>query len=176
MVDSAWIAVVGVAVGGVLASGSALIQPFVQRRFDTANRERQEVKDRHADLRVIYTRYQLAIDALEEAIRVFSIARQLELSEKPDINPLDITPAAETFEPSQREYDVACEILKLLAPKKTIDLALAQRSLFNRFVLQALQGENPFAGVTRSMAKAAIAKAAEPVLAAMRTDLGTSDE
>lgn len=167
--DSAWIAVVGVAVGGVLASGSALLQPYVQRRFDAANRERQEVTDRHADLRVIYTRYSLAVDGLEEAIRVFSKARQLELSER-DIDPLDIAPAAETFEPAQREYDEACQILNLVAPVRTIDLARKQRSLYNGLVREALEGKYDFGASNES-----IKEASEPLLAAMRLDLGTSD-
>jgi hypothetical protein len=154
-------------VGGVLASGSALLQPFVQRRSDAANRERQEVTDRRTELKAIYTRYQLAADRLEEAIRVLSEARQLELAER-DIGPRENTSADETFEPAQREYDEACELLRLLAPAKTRDIALRQRSLYNGLANEAREGKYNF-----NASRQSVKEVAEPVLAAMRLDLGT---
>lgn len=171
MADSGWIAVVGVAVGGGLAAGSALLQTYLQRRSDTANRKRQEVTERRAELKQIYTRYQLAIDGLENAIRELSKARHLAISEHGIDDALRDTQPEEVYEPSQREYDVACEILKLLAPVETIKVADKQRKLFNGFVLEALVGKFNFNASSKT-----IGEAGQPVLAAMRLDLGTPDE
>ena len=131
---------------------------------------RQEVTERHAELKQIYTRYKLAVDRLESAIREFSEARRLAISEHGISAPRD-TESEQTFEPAQREYDEACEILKLLAPVKTREVALQQRELYNGFVREALDGKYDFDASYES-----IVEAAQPVLAAMRLDLGTPDK
>jgi hypothetical protein len=76
------------------------------------------------------------------------------------------TQSEEAFEPAQREYDEACEILKLWHPVKTTEVALQQRKLFNGFVLEALDGKFDFKASYES-----IGEAAQPVPAAMRLDL-----
>jgi hypothetical protein len=157
-------------VGGGLAAGSALLQTYVQRRSDAANRKGQEAAARHIELKQIYTRYQLAIDRLENEIRELSKACQLAISEDGKDGP-SYKQAEKAYEPAQREYDEACEILKLLAPVKTTEVALQQRELFNGFVREALDGKFDFYASRKS-----IGAAGQPVLAAMRLDLGTPDK
>jgi hypothetical protein len=72
----------------------------------------------------------------------------------------------EAFEAAQREYDEVCEILRLGAPSKTVEVALQQRQLFNRFAREALDGSYDHDASYKS-----IVEAAQPVLAAMRLDL-----
>ena len=72
----------------------------------------------------------------------------------------------EAFEAAQREYDEVCEILKLVAPFRTVEVALQQRQLFNRFAREALDGS-----YNHDASYKLIVQAAQPVLAAMRQDL-----
>jgi hypothetical protein len=81
LADSGWIGVMGVAVGRWPRCQERTTSTYVQRRSDTANRKRQEVTERHAEFKQIYTRYQLAADRLENAIRELSEARRLAISE-----------------------------------------------------------------------------------------------
>jgi hypothetical protein len=169
LASSGWIAVAGVALGGVLAAGSALLQTFVQGRSERANRKRQQVAERHAELKQIYVRYQLAVDRLENAIREMSETRRSVIS-PPGGSAAGEAQSDEAFELAQREYDEACEILKLLAPAGTWEVALQQRELYNGFAREGLDGTFDF-GTSHE----AIGEAAGPVLAAMRRDLGTLD-
>lgn len=100
-----------------------------------------------------------------------SKARHLAISEHGIDDTLRDTQPEEVFEPAQREYDVACEILKLLAPVETIGVTRQQRELFNGFVREAHVGKFNFKASSES-----IGEAGQPVLAAMRLDLGTPDK
>jgi hypothetical protein len=191
MSDSGWLAVAGAIAGGSVAGTIALLQARYQHRFDlqkgTDDRHWQEERlageRAHADARQrrdrlmeAYTRYQLAADRLEDAARELGDA----VSQQPE-EPVEAGHASPPGEgeraalarhaAAQAEYDEACEALKLLAPAATVDVALAQRRLLNRLVREAL------AGVYDHEARLPeIVAAAEPVLRAMRTDLGTLDD
>ncbi len=140
LVDSGWIAVVGVAVGGSLTAAVTLLQARYNVKSAKEDREYKEITERRADLLKIYTRYQLAADRLENAIRDLAEVRHA-ISEG-DIKAANRVGSAdsflEAFEAAQREYDEVCEILKLVAPRKITEVALEQRKLWNRFAREAL--------------------------------------
>jgi hypothetical protein len=174
LADSGWIAVAGAAVGGTLTGALALFQARSQRRFDRSKaaedrrwnehvaateRDHAEMTRRRDELVQIYTRYQLAADRLENAIRELAEARR---SDAPTL--LNIR--TEAFEEAQAEYDKVCELVKLVAPPETMKSALQQRKLFNRFAVDALNDSYDHEG-----SYSAIVEAAEPVLMAMRADL-----
>ena len=172
LADSGWIAVAGVVVGGSLTGAIALLQARSQHRFDTVKsqedrkwaehvdtkeRDHVEMTRRRDELVQTYTRYQLAADRLENAVRELAEARR---SGAPGDT------KTETVEVAQNEYDKVCELIKLLAPLQTMAAALEQRKLFNRFVLAALDDT-----YDHEANYEAIVEAAQPVLAAMRSDL-----
>ena len=76
----------------------------------------------------------------------------------------------QAHEEAQTEYDAVCELIKLVAPSNTAKAALQQRQLFNRLVVEALDGTYDHKG-----SYPAIVEAASPVLNAMRSDLGSPD-
>jgi len=117
----------------------------------------------------IYTRYQLAADRLENRIRELAEARHpaiLEAGTTDTRRMGEEEKYLEGFEAAQREYDEVCELLKLVAPLKTVDIALQQRPLFNRFAREALDGS-----YNHDASYELIAHAARSVLTAMRVDL-----
>jgi len=156
VVDAAWIAVVGAIVGGGLTGVVTLLQARMQRTFDlsksAAERHHVDRAKRREELVEVYTRYQLAADRLENAIRELTGC------------------GASHFEAAQAEYDVACQLLNLLAPRATADAAMRQRRLFNRLALQGLEGT-----YNHQASIGLITEAATPVLDAMRSDLGSRD-
>ncbi len=202
MADSGWIAVAGVLIGGGLTGTIALLQARSQHRFDTfkiqedriwnehvaaKERDHLEMTKRHDELVQIYTRYQLAADRLENAVRALAEARGAgilpETAESTGGVVADDERLAaedlrlehirerregqtEAYEAAQGEYDKVCEIIKLAAPYKTVTAALQQRRLFNRFVLEGFNDT-----YDHDANYAAIVDAAEPVLLAMRLDL-----
>jgi hypothetical protein len=184
LADSGWIVVVGTVVGGGLTGAIALLQARSQQRFETKKvkedrgwaehvsgeeRQHKETAERHAALMQIYTRYQLAVDRLENAIRELAKSRHPEISDD-RVSAKNSTKSGEdfleAFEAAQREYDEVCEILKLTAPLKTVEVALQQRQLYNRFAREALDGY-----YNHDASYELIVQAAQPVLAAMRLDL-----
>jgi hypothetical protein len=169
LADSGWITVVGVAAGGGPAGAVALFQTGLQRRSASEDREHRQITERRAALLEVYTRYQLAADRLENAIRDLAGARRLAKSERgmgARRNLQSGDSFLEAFEAAQREYDEVCEVLKLVAPSKTKDVALQQRRLFNGFAPQGLDGS-----YDHEASRGLIAEAAQPVLEAMRHDL-----
>jgi hypothetical protein len=130
----------------------------VQERDE--ERKRQDLTERREALRQIYTRYLLAADRLENTIP--------ELME--NRHPENLERHASAFETAQREYDEVCEILKLAAPSKTVEVALQQRQLFNRFAREALDGS-----YDHNASKELMAGPAQRVFAAMRLDLGSPE-
>ncbi len=168
MVDSGWIAVVGVAVGGSLTAAVTLLQARYNAKSAKEDREYKEITERRADLLKIYTRYQLAADRLENAIRDLAEVRHA-ISEG-DIKAANRVGSAdsflEAFEAAQREYDEVCEILKLVAPRKITEVALEQRKLWNRFAREALDDS-----YDHNVNYESIVEASQPVLSAMREDL-----
>ena len=183
MADSGLIAIAGAVVGGGLTGVIALLQARGQHRFDTfktqeerkwnervtaKERENIELTKRRDELVQIYTRYQLAADRLENAVR--------ELAEAGCTSAVDEAPKEhlhdahvnhmEAFEAAQDEYDEVCELIKLVAPSKTVKAALQQRQLFNHFVIEALNDSYDHQANYN-----AIVEAATPVLSAMRSDL-----
>lgn len=177
LADSGWIAVVGVVVGGSLAGTIGLLQTRFQNRFDALkakeDREHKEISDQRAALMQIYIRYQLAADRLENAIRDLAPALAPATAEDGVGAAKNIRSAddfLEGFEAAQREYDEVCEILKLAAPSRTVEVALRQRQLFNRFAREALDGS-----YDHSTKLGSIDQVAQPVLAAMRQDLSSPE-
>jgi hypothetical protein len=168
LVDSGWIAVVGVAVGGSLTAAVTLLQARYNAKSAKEDREYKEITERRADLLKIYTRYQLAADRLENAIRDLAEVRHA-ISEG-DIKAANRVGSAdsflEAFEAAQREYDEVCEILKLVAPRKITEVALEQRKLWNRFAREALDDS-----YDHNVNYESIVEASQPVLSAMREDL-----
>jgi hypothetical protein len=184
LADSGWIVVVAAAVGGSLTGAIALIQAQRQQKRDAekADRdhkwaeeqsdkehERQDLAERRASVLQVYTRYQLAADRLENAIRELANSRRAAASAR-DTSTTKKTHSGdsflEAFEAAQREYDEVCEILKLVAPSKTTEVILQQRRMFNRFAPEALAGSYDHDAKIE-----AIGEAGRPVLAAMRLDL-----
>jgi len=202
LADSGWVAVAGVLVGGSLTGTIALYQARSQQRFDTLKihedrrwseqvtakeREHIEITKRREELVQIYTRYQLAADRLENAIRELAEARRSgTLDEATGRNGLVLAEdksleeerlwkerirelrdaKLEAFEAAQADYDEVCELIRLVAPLKTAKAALQQRQLFNRFVIEALNDTYDHEANYK-----AIVEAADPVLSAMRSDL-----
>jgi hypothetical protein len=137
--DGGWLAVAGVAVGGLLTGSVALFQNRSQQRFErqraldergwaeaTTARERSHAERirRRQELLDVYTRYQVAADRFENAVRA------LAASSEPS--------AREGFELAQDEYDRATERIRLLAPAATAELAMNQRDAFNGLAAAAI--------------------------------------
>jgi hypothetical protein len=178
LADSGWIAVAGAAVGGSLTGAIALFQTRSQRRFDTLKiredrkwseqvtakeQDHVEMTRRRDELVQIYTRYQLAADRLENAVRELAEARRSgTFDEAADLHDTKM----EAFEAAQTEYDKVCELVKLVAPSETMKVTHQQRQLFNRFVIDALSDTYDHEANYN-----AIVEAADPVLSAMRSDL-----
>jgi hypothetical protein len=137
-------------------------------------RERQDLAERREALRKVYIRYLLAVDLLENRIRELGDARRSTISER-GMNATGTTQSGdaflERFEAAQREYDEVCEILKLAAPSKTVQVVRQQRELFNGFAPEAIHGHYDH----DASKKESIAEVAEPVFAVMRLDLGIPD-
>jgi hypothetical protein len=150
-------------------------------------REHIEMTKRREELVQIYTRYQLAADRLENAIRELAEARRSgTLDEATGRNGLVLAEdkslederlwkerirelrdaKLEAFEAAQADYDEVCELIRLVAPLKTAKAALQQRQLFHRFVIEALNDTYDHEANYK-----AIVEAADPVLSAMRSDL-----
>jgi hypothetical protein len=180
LVDSGWIAVAGAVVGGSLTGVIALLQVRWQHKFDTARRredrqwsessataERQhaEMVLRRTELLELYTRYQLTVDRVENAVRELSDVRRAVQSDGNHLGD-DYELKRDAYETAQNEYDKACEMVKLVAPLRTIQVIIQQRQMFNRFTLQAFDGSYDHAA-----SFPAIAEAADLVLKAMRSDL-----
>lgn len=180
LADSGWIAVAGAVVGGSLAGIIALLQVRWQHKFDTtkSREERQwterattkerdhvEMVRRRDELLEIYTRYQLAADRVENAVRELTDARRAAHSDDAHIDEA-YELKRDSYETAQNEYDKVCEVVKLIAPLRTIETILRQRQLFNRFALQAFDGS-----YDHTASFPAIVEVADPVLRAMRSDL-----
>jgi hypothetical protein len=203
LVDNGWIVVAGAIVGGGLTGTLALLQVRSQHRFDTfkanadhdwseelAAKERDHaIRTRRRDeLLQIYTRYQLAADRLENAIRQLAEVgvpaasdevggSTLKVPADKDQEPESVRKEhsrrlrnikLEGYEAAQDEYDRVCELIKLVAPTNTMETAIRQRQLFNSFVVEALDGR-----YNHKANYEAIIEAADPVLRAMRLDLGS---
>ena len=179
MANSGWIALAGAVAGGTVAGSIALLQARYQHRHELQKAERdhrwqderltserthadaQRARDRLMD---VYTRYQLAADRLEDAARGLGDAVRSAPATAGHEAALDRHATAQSV------YDEAFEVLNLVAPAATVALALAQRRLLNRLVREALAGT-----YDDEANRPAIAAAAEPLLRAMRIDLGTRD-
>jgi hypothetical protein len=153
VVDSGWFAVLGAVVGAGTTGTVTLLQARWQRRDTAEQVHRDDVQRRRGELTQLFTRYQLAADRVENAIRALR---------GPDGGSQD-------FEAAQNEYDEACQVVGLLAPPHTADVVLRQRRLFNELAEQAMTGR-----YDHDRSRHRIADAAQPVLDAMRTDLGTA--
>jgi hypothetical protein len=150
-------------------------------------REHIEMTKRREELVQIYTRYQLAADRLENAIRELAEARRsgtldeatgrsgLVLAEDKSLEDERLwkerirelrDAKLEAFEAAQADDDEVCELIRLVAPLKTAKAALQQRQLFHRFVIEALNDTYDHEANYK-----AIVEAADPVLSAMRSDL-----
>lgn len=171
MADGGWLAVVGVVVGGLLTGSVALLQNRSRQRFEmqkalddrrwsegTTHSERGHAEQlkRRQELLDVYTRYQLAADRFESAVRAIAS------SDEPS--------TLQQFEAAQDEYDHATELIRLLAPSGTVELALGQRRVFNRLAAGAIQHT-----YDDDEARNVIAKVTEPLLTRMRRDLNTAE-
>lgn len=169
MAGDGWVAVAGVAVGGLLTGLVAWLQSSSHQRFELqrASDERRWVTDRargeweqaeqvrrRQELLEVYTGYQLAADRYENAVR--------------DVAALPRPAGGAAFEAAQGEYDRATELIRLLAPSATAALVLEQRRLFTDLAAAALRGR-----YQETAARPAIVAASAPLLAAMRLDLST---
>lgn len=156
MASDAWIAVLAALGGGALTGVLTLSQARLQHRYELTKVRDADIRtltaERRIQLRDVYARYRLAADRLENAIRKA-------------VGPVD-----QPYELAQNEYDAVCQELELLAPLRTVELALSQRTLFNSLSRAALTGNYHHDQVIDG-----IRAAAAPVLEAMRTDLGSVD-
>jgi hypothetical protein len=153
MVDSGWFAVLGAVVGAGTTGGVTLLQARWQRHDTVEQLRRDDAQRRRAELTQLFTRYQLAADRLENSIR--------------ELRGRDV--GMQDFEAAQNEYDEACQVVGLLAPPRTADEVLRQRRLFNELAEQAMASQ-----YDHDRSRHRIADAAQPVLDAMRTDLGAA--
>jgi hypothetical protein len=177
LADSGWIAVVGVVVGGSLAGTIGLLQARSQNQFETVkekkDREYKEITEQRAALMQIYTRYQLAADRLENAIRELAPTR-LPATPERGMSASKNMPSGndflEAYEAAQQEYDEVCQVLQLAAPLRTVEVALQQRQMFNQFVREALDGS-----YNHDASFKLIVQRAQPVLTAMRQDLSSPE-
>ncbi|HEX9356278.1 MAG TPA: hypothetical protein VF933_20975 [Streptosporangiaceae bacterium] len=177
MADSGWIAVVGVIVGGSLAGTIGLLQARSQNRFDTMkakeDRGYKEITEQRAALMQVFTRYQLAADRLENAIRELAPTRLPATPERgmgASKNMPSGNDSLEAYEAAQQEYDEVCQILQLAAPLRTVEVALQQRQMFNQFAREALDGS-----YNHDASFKLIVQRAQPVLTAMRQDLSSPE-
>jgi hypothetical protein len=163
LADSGWIVVAGAVVGGSLTGTVAFLQARWQHKFDAAKsqedrrwteqvtareRDHAEMTRRRDELLEIYTRYQLAADRLENAVRELADVRPSAYPDAataqagepvpggsdPQVNHLREERLAElyeikrdAYETAQNEYDKACQIVNLIAPLQTVEVILRQR-------------------------------------------------
>ena len=166
MADGGWLAVAGAAVGGLLTGAMAFVQNRSQQRFElrraaderrwsetttAQDRGHAERVRRRQELLDVYTRYQLAADRFENAVRDLAASGPASRSD---------------LEAAQGEYDRATELMRLLAPEATAGLALQQRTAFTALAAAALRGDYDDAEARRT-----IADVSAPLLGSMRLDL-----